>query len=231
MRKINKKIAAACCAGLLAVAGASMALAQSPTVVAGGGNTENTGGPSAQEENVMESIRIWGTVMSVEDGRIHIDNQSGVSFEGEIILNISDEMTRILDAENGFPVQLSDIQEGEVIYAYIGPAMTMSLPPQTTPEMIICKIPADFKAPDYATVKSMTWQENGDWVLVSTDGTTYQVPGNCPIIPYLTRNMVTLQDVVESSKIMIWSDTDNNAHKLVLFPQDVVPAEGGIQPY
>lgn len=222
MRKMSKKtLVAVCCTGLLAVAGAGMALAQSPTVVVGGGSTENTGGPSGETDALLDMMRIWGTVTSVEDGRITIDNQSGVSFEGEIVLNISDEYTRVLDAVNGFPVQLSNIREGEVIYAYIGPAMTMSLPPQTTPEMIICQIPADFKVPDYVEVKSMTWQENGDWVLVANDETTYQIPGDCPIIPYLTRNMVTLEDVTESRKLLVWSDGENNAQRLVLFAEDV----------
>lgn len=222
MKKMNKKaLAVICCSGLLAVAGAGMALAQSPTVIAGGVKTENAGGPSAGEETVkLDMLQIWGTVISVEDGRVHIDNQSGTSFQGEIVLNVSDEYSRVLDAENGFPVQLSDIQVGETIYAYIGPAMTMSLPPMTTAEMIICKIPADFKAPSYVEVKSMTWQENGDWVLVTEAGETYQVPGECPVIPYLTRNMVTLQDVTESRKLLVWSDAENNAQKLVLFAED-----------
>lgn len=222
MKKISRKaLAVLGCSGLLAVAGAGMALAQSPTVVAGGGRTEITGGPSAAgEEEASDMLQIWGTVLSVEDGRIHIDNQSDVSFKGEIILNVSDEYSRVLDAVNGFPVQLSDIQVGETIYAYIGPAMTMSLPPMTTPEMIITKIPADYKAPAYVQVKSMTWQENGDWVLVTEAGDTYQVPGECPIIPYLTRNMVTLQDVTESRKLLVWSDAENTAQKLVLFAED-----------
>lgn len=223
MRRMNKKVlAAVCCTGLLAVAGAGYALAQSPTVVAGGGSTEHVGGPAGGpaggEVQAMDTIRIWGTVLGVDDGAIRIDNQSGVSYEGEIVLNISDEYTRVLGAEKGFPVQLSDIRVGETIYAYIGPAMTMSLPPQTTPEMVICSIPADFKAPDYVTVKSMTWQENGDWVLVASDGATFQVPADCPVVPYLTRNMVTLQDITESSKVLVWSDGENTAGSLVLFP-------------
>lgn len=222
MKKINRKaLAVVCCAGLLAVAGAGLALAQSPTVLAGGAKTEDAGGPSLGEEAVQDMYRIWGKVLSVEDGSISIDNQSGVSFQGEIILNVSDEYSRVLDAENGFPVQLSDIQVGETIYAYIGPAMTMSLPPMTTAEMIISKVPADYKVPDYVKVESMSWQENGDWILVSEEGTTYQIPGSTPIIPYLTRNMVSLQDVNENSAVLIWSDAENNGQRLVLFPEDV----------
>lgn len=93
-----------------------------------------------------ERIRIWGTVTSVEENRIVLNNQSGVSFEGEMVLHISDEVTKVLGAVDGLPVGLSDIHVGDTIYAYIGPAMTLSLPPQTTAEMILAGIPADFKA-------------------------------------------------------------------------------------
>ncbi|MFR2692294.1 MAG: hypothetical protein ACLTBV_16085 [Enterocloster bolteae] len=39
----------------------------------------------------------------MEDGRLSIDNQSGVSTSGEIILNVADDMTYILDAMSGLP--------------------------------------------------------------------------------------------------------------------------------
>ena len=77
------------------------------------------------------------------------------STSGEIILNVADDMTYILDAMTGFPVALEDVKDGDTIYAYIGPAMTMSLPPMTNAVMIFTNLPADAKAPDYVEVKSM----------------------------------------------------------------------------
>lgn len=222
MKRTEKKIIAAiCCAGLLAMGAAGAAMAQSPVILAGSSQTEReTSGPAGAAENVsMDTIGIWGPVLGVEDGAIRIDNQSGVSFSGEIVLNIDDEYSKVLDAENGFPAALTDIQEGEFIYAYIGPAMTMSLPPITTAEMVICKIPADYKAPEYVKVKSMQEQQDGSWVLTSANEAVYQIPADCTILPYLTRNIVRLTDVTAGSSCLIWSDNSGIGQKIVLFAE------------
>ena len=134
-----------------------------------------------------------------------------------MVLHISDETTKVLGAVDGLPLSLSDIHVGDSVYAYIGPAMTLSLPPQTAAEMIIAGIPADFKVPEYITVDSMTWNEDTSWTLVSSEGTTYQIPGECPVIPYLTRQMVYLPDVTEGRELLIWSNAENVGQKLVLF--------------
>ena len=151
---------------------------------------------------------------------LRIDNQSGTSFAGEIILNIDPDYSRVVDGENGYPVDLSSIQAGQFIYAYIGPAMTMSLPPMTTAEMVICQIPEDFRAPDYVQVESMEKADDG-WNLTAKDGTSYYVPSECPILPYLTRNMVRLEDVTKDSSCLVWMGDEGNVQKIVLFPEDM----------
>ncbi|MDD3251425.1 MAG: hypothetical protein PHV18_02575 [Lachnospiraceae bacterium] len=231
MMRIKKQVVAAvCCTSLLTAACAGFAQAQSPTVEAGSSNQETTvSGPAAGQTEAVEGqdsqamqndqIRIWGSVTNVQDGQITIDNQSGVSYEGEIILNIDPDNSLVLGAENGFAVPLTDIAVGETIYAYIGQTMTMSLPPMTNAGVVIAKVPADFKAPEYVTVQSMTEKDGGSWELTGTNGTTYQVAADCEILPYLTRNIVTLQDVSESRKVLVWSDAGNQAQKLVLFAE------------
>ncbi len=60
-----------------------------------------TGAIESMEESqpeVPQSVRIYGPVTKMEDGRLSIDNQSGMSTSGEIILNVADDMTYILDA-------------------------------------------------------------------------------------------------------------------------------------
>lgn len=219
MKKWNKQLLAAGVAGLLTVAGAGATLAQSPVITAGISQSADAGyGPGAEPEEVMaETVRVWGPVVEVRENAIVIDNQSGVSFQGEMVLHISADSSRVLDAVSGMPAALSDIQVGEVIYADIGMAMTMSLPPQTTAEAVICKVPADFKAPEYIQVKSMQWNADESWTLTSVSGTEYHVPADCPVNPYLTRNIVTLQDVTESRTLLVWSDDDNIARSLMLF--------------
>lgn len=179
----------------------------------------STGNSESESDVSDENFCIYGPVLSVEDGQITIDNQSGNSSAGEVILTVSSETTTIVDGEQGLPAELSEIKAGDTIYAYIGPAMTMSLPPQTNAEFIICNVPADTKAPEYVKVKSMEENKDESWTLVSDAGMTYQIAADCPIQPYLTRQIVKLIDVVDGSHVLIWSDAQNQAQKLVLFAE------------
>ena len=171
-------------------------------------------GSSGAQDQILQTVRIFGPVTHSGDDLV-IDNQSGESMTGDIVLHISDT-TLILDGENAFPMDAADISDGETIYAYIGPAMTMSLPPQTTAELIFAAIPADMKVPDYVTVSSM--EEDGDgYKLTAVDGSVFTIPADCSIIPYLTRQMVTLEELAEGRKCIIWSDDSNTAERIVLF--------------
>lgn len=223
MNQWKKRLLAVGTAGLMVMAGAGAALAQSPVVTAGASQTaaESYGpGSDAQEHTEMDAgIRVWGPVLEVLEDGLVIDNQSGVSSPGEMVLHISQEESRVLDAVNGLPVSLSELQAGEVVYANIGMAMTLSLPPQTSAKMVICQIPEDFKAPEYIQVQSMQWNEDTSWTLTAVNGTEYHVPADCPVSPYLTRNIVTLQDVTEFRTLLIWSDDQNTAQKLLLFAE------------
>ena len=182
-----------------------------------------TGAIESMEESqpeIPQSIRIYGPVTKLEDGRLSIDNQSGMSTSGEIILDVADDMTYILDAMTGFPAALEDMKDGDTIYAYIGPAMTMSLPPMTNATMIFTNLPADAKAPDYVEVKSMvTDASTSKSVLTAADGTEYTLADDCNIFPYLTRNIVTLDDLTQGRKCVVWSDDENTASKIMLFAE------------
>lgn len=184
-------------------------------------STENIDTEEVEEKASMisvDTICIWGPVLSVDGSSITMDNQSGISAAGEMILNLAED-TLVLDAVNGFPVEVSDIKEGEIIYANLGPAMTMSLPPQTNPEVVICQVPADFKAPAFVQVAAMESDNHDGYILTASNGETYQVAADCQILPYLTRNIVKLQDVQEGSTVLVWSDGENQAEKLVLFAE------------
>lgn len=179
-------------------------------------------GPIESMEEALDKepqpVRIYGAASHMEDGRISIDNRSGVSSEGEIILNISQESTLILDAVSGTPLTLEEIQDGETIYAYVGPAMTMSLPPMTNAAVIFANIPADFKVPDYVEADSViTDAYTSRTVLTAVDGTEYILAEDCDIFPYLTRNIVTLDDLTQGKKAVVWSGDDNTATKIMVF--------------
>ena len=171
-------------------------------------------------QDALQSLRIYGPVTKQEDGRLSIDNQSDMSISGEIILNVSEEFTYILDAVTGLPLKEEDIKDGDTIYVYIGPAMTMSLPPMTNADVIFANIPADAKVPDYIEVQSLvTDAATSKSVLTAADGTEYTVESDCNIFPYLTRNIVTLDDLTQGRKCVVWSDEDNAALQIMVFAE------------
>ena len=55
------------------------------------------------------SIRVWGPILRIEDGNLVIDNRADVSFRGEMVITVDPEHTRILDGENGYPVEVSEL--------------------------------------------------------------------------------------------------------------------------
>ena len=187
-----------------------------------------TGAIESMEESQPQElglIRIFGPVTKMEEGRLSMNRQDVAVEEGqedeipanEIVLNLSEEVY-ILDASTGMPVAYDEIEDGSTVYAYIGPAMTMSLPPQSTAEMLLVNVPSDFKVPDYVEVKSMvTDGSTGESVLTASDGTEYVLAEDCNIFPYLTRNIVTLDDLTQGRKCLVWSAEDNTAEKIMVF--------------
>lgn len=215
MRKnVKQLLAAGCCAALLVTGGVLSSLGGVITV------GESQQSQQEQQNVALEFIGIWGPILQVTEDRIYIDNISDNSVKGEIAINISADDSRVLEAVNGFPVALSDLKEGDFIYAYLGPAMTMSLPPITNGKMIICKAPADFKVPEYIRVTAVQKQEDGSVKITGNNGNTYLAPADCTILPYLTRQMLYLDSVEEDSTLLIWSDENNQASKIVMFAPD-----------
>ena len=68
-------------------------------------------------------VAVWGTVTRLEGGGLLVKNDSdGLS---EVILH--GESILCLDAVSGDPVDIDTLEDGDAIYAWVGPAMTLSL--------------------------------------------------------------------------------------------------------
>lgn len=169
-------------------------------------------------EKAADTILFKGTVVSVEDGRFVMNHQKE-DFSEEVIINMPEDM-KILDAVNGYPIPVENLEAGEPIYVYVGQAMTMSLPPMTNGVLALADIPADFAVPSYITIESLRVNAAADgesYVLTGADGSVYEVNGSTTLLPYLTRNMVTVQNLVPGAEILLWSD-GSQATKIVIFP-------------
>ena len=199
MKKMFQKTAVAACVAAIVFTGSSLAAQAAP-------------------ETTLSAYKTWGNIAALDEDTLLYNNLSPQCTPGEIIIHVSED-TKILDAVNGFPVSMDSITPGEIAYAYVGPIMTMSLPPQTTSPMVLTDIPADYKVPDYITVKSLE-DQGENYLLTSVDGLEFTVPKDCIIIPYLTRNMVYLENLTEGRTCLVWSDAASVANRIVLFAPD-----------
>ena len=129
--------------------------------------------------------------------------------------------TPIFDAETGNPVDMTEAETGTVVYAYIGEAMTMSEPPITNGQLFFVHVTDVSAVPVYTEIESVKKSaENDDTVYVKAeDGVTYTISAETRILPYLTRNIVTADDLESGKKCAIWADAEGKVSRLVLFQQ------------
>lgn len=162
-----------------------------------------------------------GTI-SKEGDRLLLTNPEN---EQDITVLLTNEETVILNAVTGEPVALDKLEDGETVHAYVSPAMTLSLPPQTTAIVILAKIPDHYTAPGYYQVTNVELvTEEG--ISVSTDqGVRLNVSANATVTPYLTKNAVTFRDLVPGAKLVAWCGDGNaaDAEKVMLFPYEGLP--------
>ena len=105
---------------------------------------------AADTESASESDPMMGTIVSVEDGQLTMHRQDN-GFDEDVVITIAED-TKVLDAENGYPVELSDLKEGNTISAYVDEAMTLSLPPIANGLLILVQAEG-YDFPRYTKVK------------------------------------------------------------------------------
>ena len=213
-----KLIAAALCAAMLCVPALAAASAT---------------GAGAYVPNPQYTV-IWGTVAHQKDGGSLLVQKPGETQPTDgYIFWLKDTM--VLDAVTGEPADISAIKNGDTVYAWLGAqtAMTMSLPPQVTPELLLVNIPADFKVPQYDIIVRANYIMKGipgysGMAITLSDGTAYQVWEDAQITPYLTRNRVTYQDLLPGTRVLMWADDSGKGSRVLVFPYAY---KGGISLY
>lgn len=175
---------------------------------------------------------ISGTVAHQKDGGLLMSTSTGEPTEDYILWT---EGVAILDAVSGEPVDAKSIKDGSTVYAWLGAqtAMTMSLPPQVTPELLLVNVPTDYKVPQYdvivrATVIMAGIPHYSGMDITLSDGTAYQVWEDAQITPYLTRNRVTYQDLLPGTRVLMWADDSGKGSRVLVFPYAY---KGGISLY
>lgn len=173
---------------------------------------------TAADMAALVPVKIWGTLLDGTEDRISLNRQFPDGSLEETIIHIDPEQTLILDSESGYPLALDQIQKGDSLYLYVSPAMTMSLPPQTTAVLVLAGTPQDKSAPEYVVAAGALEDDGqGGWLLADAGGMQIRVPADCPVTPYLTRQIVMLSDIEAGRRCLVWTDGNGQAERIVLF--------------
>lgn len=170
-------------------------------------------------------VRAWGRLTKLDDSGLLVQNADPDAPYPEIVLH--GESIRVLDAVSGLPLG-RELKNGESVYAWVGSAMTESLPPHATAQLIVANIPADAGVPQYYEIarveQNVTAPAAGDHTpqpsevtITTTGGQTLTVTDKATLFPHLTKQMVSLGSLVPGSRILVWSGGKGAAAKVMLF--------------
>ena len=206
-----KLIAAVLCAAMLCV----------PTLAAGSSDAPGAGTYVPDPQYTMA----WGTATWQDNGSLLVRKSGENKPTDGMALWTKNAI--VLDAISGEPVDAKSIKDGSTVYAWLGAqtAMTMSLPPQVTPELLLVNIPADFKVPQYDVIVRANYIMKGipgysGMAITLSDGTACQVWQDAAVTPYLTRNRVTYQDLLPGTRVLVWADDEGQASRVIVFPYE-----------
>lgn len=164
----------------------------------------------------LSPTKVWGTVSFQGEGFL-LKNDDENDNLNEVVVHLGD--APVVDAETGLPLDKEDIQEGDTLYAWIGPAVTLSLPPQGTAIVVVGNVPADTAVPEYYEIAAKPVMPAGgsEMEVQTVGGETFTVPADVEIGPWLTRQVVTLDDLVPGTQVLVWKDAEGKAEKIIVF--------------
>lgn len=215
--------------------GLSAVLACSSVAFAADANAAETTAPAADNTaatettttavpQVKESFRT-GSMATVS--KINLDGETVSSIlvkttdEQEIQLNLSAD-TLIVNNETGAAAALSDIKEGDKIYAYYSKAMTRSLPPQSACELILVGVGENTPA-SLHEVGTVSTNEEGMTEVLTADGSMIiRMDDKTTYAPYKTKNIVTKADLTEGTRFLAWYDIVAMSYPGQAYTQKVV---------
>jgi len=155
----------------------------------------------ADEVAMPLPLEIYGTIVSETENSITVEDD----LTGEtIVLNINED-TYIVDGVTGAAVLVKD-RTGDRVGAFYGPATTMSLPAQSNAVAIALNLPENNRSAKYVVVEAIVVEENAVKITTNNGGLIITVSNENPIMPYLTRNIVTLEHIEVGTQLMVWYD-------------------------
>lgn len=179
--------------------------------------------PAAAEEAPAVApafVRVWGKVSPWDGEGIFLKNDNKDDPLSEVVIHPGESPA--VDAVTGLPLDLKTVKEGDTLYAWAGPAMTMSLPPQVSAQVIVGNIPADFKVPEFCEIAGQAVSpapgDQGNPKFPLTGGGQLEVTDKTVYTPWLTKQLIRMEDLNPGDRVLVWKNKDGAAEKVQLLP-------------
>ena len=177
--------------------------------------------PAAEEpEKLPPFVQVWGKVSPWAGGGIYLKNDDKDSHLNEVVIHPGD--APVVDGATGLPLDLEKVKEGDTLYVWTGPAMALSLPPQMSALVIVGNVPAGAAAPEFCEIArravSPAPGDKGNPTFALTGGETLEVTDKTVYTPWLTRQMVRMEDLNPGDRALVWKDKNGAAEKVQLLP-------------
>lgn len=186
-------------------------------------SAEEAGPAPEAPERAPAFARVWGKVSPWEGEGIYLKNDSGDGSLNEVVVHPG--QAPAVDASTGLPLDLEKVKEGDTLYVWTSPMMALSMPPQVSAKVLVGSVPADAAAPEYFELSSGGWKDpaGGDEIIFShwdAEGKHQDlaVPLDAEVTPWLTRQIIRLDDIRPGSQILAWRDAKGAVSKVLVFP-------------
>ena len=117
------------------------------------------------ETLVPKVISTKGEIAEIGDNQIRV---SGEGSYNEIVLNIQ-AGTYIVDAEDGTQILFTDLKKGDAVTAYYSPAVTRSIPPQSSAIALLVGTPQKGNPGQYMKVATVEQRPDGSIRVLCTN--------------------------------------------------------------
>lgn len=147
-----------------------------------------------------EYVTSYGDITEVTENYILVKTA-----DGEEIQFNKDANTQVIDANTVLPLDLTARETDKVAVTH-STAMTRSIPAQSYAYVIIGNIKSDICNPIFTYVEEVKQNEDGIVIVTENGNKEITVPASADVSPYLTRNIVTLEDIKANSNVLLWYD-------------------------
>lgn len=177
--------------------------------------------PAAEEPAEAPAfVRVWGKVSPWDGEGVFLKNSSPDDPLNEVVVHPGE--APVVDAVTGLPMDLKTVKEGDTLYAWAGPAMALSLPPQVGALVIVGNIPADARVPEFCEIAGEAVSPapggKGNAKFPLTGGGELEVTDKTVYTPWLTKQLLRAEDLNPGDRALVWKNKDGAAEKIQLLP-------------